>query len=108
MKRRAFVSRVGATIVAPKQGEGRMNRIAVDGVLLTLALPATAGPDALGCFTRPNDRANLAQHPDKVVTPAKLGIYRPTPANAGRHWFVAEFAPRRRDETLRTTGVCHA
>jgi hypothetical protein len=41
-----------------------MNRIALAGVLLTLAVPAAAGPDALGCFTRTYDRAHLAQHPD--------------------------------------------
>src|SRR5260370_27170063 len=107
MKRRAFVSRVGATIVAPKQGEGRMNRIALAGVLLTLALPATAGPDALGCFTRTYDRAHLAQHPDQVVTAVKLRIYRPPPGNADKYWFLAHFALRGKDETLPTHGICN-
>jgi hypothetical protein len=52
-----------------------MNRIALAGVLLILAVPAAAGPDALGCFTRTYDRA--AQHPDQVVTAVRLRIYRP-------------------------------
>src|SRR5258708_24182932 len=107
MKRRAFVSRVGVTSVAQKQGEGRMNRIALAGVLLTLALPATAGPDALGCFTRTYDRAHLAQHPDQVVTAVKLRIYRPPPGNADKYWFLAQFALRGKDETLRTNGICN-
>jgi hypothetical protein len=54
-----------------------MNRIALAGVLLILAVPAAAGPDALGCFTRTYDRAHLAQHPDQVVTAVRLRIYRP-------------------------------
>src|SRR5260370_20173180 len=100
MRRRAFVSLVGATIVAPKQGEGRMNRIALAGVLLTLALPATAGPDALGCFTPTYDRAHLAQHPDQVATALKVRIYRPPPGNADKYLFLAAFARRGEDDTL--------
>jgi hypothetical protein len=107
MKRRAFVSRVGATMVTSKQGERKMNRIALAGVLLTLAVPAAAGPDALGCFTRTYDRAHLAQHPDQVVTAVKLRIYRPPPGNADKYWFLAQFALRGKDETLRTNGICN-
>ena len=70
---------LGHPMVASKQGEGTMNRIAPAGVLLILAVPAAAGPDALGCFTRTYDRAHLAQHPDQVVTAVKLRIYRPPP-----------------------------
>ena len=47
MKRRAFISLVDATMVASKQGMGKMNRIVLAGLLLILALPAAAGPDAL-------------------------------------------------------------
>src|SRR5260370_18271502 len=107
MKRRALVSLVGATIVAPKQGEGGRNRIGVGGLLLTCGVPATAGPDALGCFTRTYDRAHLAQHPDQVVTAVKLRIYRPPPGNADKYWFLAQFALRGKDETLRTNGICN-
>jgi hypothetical protein len=53
-------------------------RLAV-AVLLVLTLPATAGPDALGCFRRIYDRAHLARHPDQVVTGVQLHIYRPPP-----------------------------
>ena len=82
MKRRAFISLVDATMVASKQGEEKMNRVVLAGLLLILALPAAAGPDAPGCFTRTYDRAHLAQHPDQVVTAVMLRIYRPPPANA--------------------------
>jgi len=47
-------------MVASKQGEGKMNRIVLAGLLLILALPAAAGPDALGCFARTYDRPHLA------------------------------------------------
>jgi len=87
-------------MVASKQGEGKMNRIALAGVLLMLAVPATAGPDALGCFTRTYDRAHLAQHPDQVVTAVKLRIHRPPPGNADKYWFLAQFRLRGKDETL--------
>jgi hypothetical protein len=43
-------------------------RIALAGLLLILAMPAAAGPDPLGCFTRSYDRAHLARHPDQLVT----------------------------------------
>jgi hypothetical protein len=52
-------------------------RIALAGLLLILAIPAAAGPDALGCFTRSYERAHLARHPDQLVTAVKLHIYRP-------------------------------
>jgi len=94
-------------MVASKQGEGKMNRIALAGVLLMLAVPASAGPDALGCFTRTYDRAHLAQHPDQVVTAVKLRIHRPPPGNADKYWFLAQFRLRGKDETLRTNGICN-
>jgi hypothetical protein len=107
MRRRAFISLVGGTMVASKQGEEKMNRIALAGVLLMLAVPATAGPDALGCFTRTYDRAHLAQHPDQVVTAVKLRIHRPPRGNADKYWFLAQFRLRGKDETLRTNGICN-
>jgi len=94
-------------MAASKQGEGTMNRIAFAGVLFILAVPATAGPDALGCFTRTYDRAHLAQHPDQVVTAVKLRIYRPPPGNADKYWFLAQFRLRGKEETLRTNGICN-
>jgi hypothetical protein len=84
-----------------------MSRIALAGVLLILAVPATAGPDALGCFTRTYDRVHLAQHPDQVVTAVKLRIYRPPPGDASKYWFLAQFRLRGKDETLRTSGICN-
>ena len=107
MKQRAFVSRVDATMVASKQGEGKMNRIALAGVLSILAVPAAAGPDALGCFTRSYDRAHLAQYPDQVVTAVKLRIYRPPSGNADKYSFLAHFALRGKDKPLRTSGICN-
>jgi len=107
MKRRAFISLVDATMVASKQGEGKMNRIALAGLLLILALPAAAGPDALGCFARSYDRAHLAQHPDQVVTAVMLRIYRPPSGNADKHWFLAQFRLRGKDKPLRTSGICN-
>ena len=107
MKRRAFISLVGGTMVASKRGEGKMNRIALAGILLILAVPAAAGPDALGCFTRTYDRAHLAQHPDQVVTAVMLRIYRPPPGNADKYWFLAQFRLRGKEETLRTNGICN-
>jgi hypothetical protein len=68
-----------------------MNRIALAGILLILAMPATGGPDALGCFTRTYDRAHLAQHPDQVVTAVKLRIYVPPPGKVDKYWFLAHF-----------------
>ena len=85
----------------------KMNRTALAGVLLILAVPATAAPDALGCFTRTYDRAHLAQHPDQMVTAVKLRIYRPPPENVDKYWFVAQFRLRGKDETLRTSGICN-
>ena len=107
MKRRAFISLVDATMVASKQGMGKMNRIVLAGLLLILALPAAAGPDAPGCFTRTYDRAHLAQHPDQVVTAVTLRIYRPPPANADKYWFLAQFRLRGKDKPLRTSGICN-
>src|SRR5262245_23637585 len=106
MKRRAFISLVGGTMVASKRGGGKMNRIALAGILLILAVPATAGPDAFGCFTRTYDRAHLAQHPDQVVTAVMLRIYRPPPGNADKYWFLAQFRLRGKDGALRTNGIC--
>lgn len=83
-----------------------MNRIALAGVLLILAVPATAGPDALGCFTRTYDRNHLARHPDQVVTAVKLRIYKPPPGETSVYWFSVQFRLRGRDETLRTGGIC--
>ena len=82
-----------------------MNRIALAGLLLILAVPATAGPDALGCFTRTYDRAHLAQH-NQVVTAVMLRIYRPPPGNADKYWFLAQFRLRGKDGSLRTNGIC--
>jgi hypothetical protein len=84
-----------------------MTRTALAGLLSILAVPATAGPDALGCFTRTYDRAHLARHPDQVVTAVKLHIYRPPPSNLNKYWFLAQFKLRGRDETLRTSGICN-
>ena len=84
-----------------------MNRIVLAGLLLILALPAAAGPDAPGCFTRTYDRAHLAQHPDQVVTAVMLRIYRPPPANADKYWFLAQFRLRGKDKPLRTSGICN-
>jgi hypothetical protein len=94
-------------MVASKQGEAKMNRIALAGVLLILAVPVAAAPDALGCFTRTYDRAHLAQHPDQVVSAVKLRIYRPPPGNADKYWFLVQFALRGKEETLRTNGICN-
>jgi hypothetical protein len=44
-----------------------MTRIALAGLLSIVVVPATAGPDALGCFTRTYDRAHLARHPDQLA-----------------------------------------
>ncbi len=79
-----------------------MTRIALAGLLLILALPATAGPEALGCFTRTYDRAHLARHPDQLVTAVKLRVYRPPRGITSKYWFLAQFRLRGRDETLRT------
>src|ERR1700745_3419702 len=76
-----------------------MTRIALVGLLLILVAPATAGPNALGCFTRTYDRAHLARHPDQVVTAVKLHIYRPPPSNLNKYWFLAQYKLRGRDET---------
>jgi hypothetical protein len=70
-------------------------------------LPATAGPDALGCFTRSYDRAHLARHPDQLVTAVKLHVYRPPPENASAYWFLLQFRLRGSDEALRTSGICN-
>src|SRR5262249_48443213 len=107
MKRRGFISLVGATMVASKQGEGKVNRIALAGLLLILALPAAAEPDAPGCFVRTYHRAHLAQHPDQVVTAVMLRIHRPPPGNADKYWFLAQFALRGKDKPLRTSGICN-
>jgi len=84
-----------------------MNRIALAGLLLILALPAAAGPDAPGCFARTYDRAHLAQHPDQVVTAVMLRIYRPPRGNADKYWFLAQFRLRGKDKPLRTSGICN-
>jgi hypothetical protein len=84
-----------------------VTRTALAGALLILAVPATAGPDALGCFTRTYDRAHLARHPEQVVTAVKLRIYRPPPGNSSKYWFLAQFRLRGKDETLRTSGICN-
>src|SRR5262249_56146581 len=102
MKRRAFISLVGGTMVASKRGEGKMNRIALAGILLILAVPAAAGPDAFGCFTRTYDRAHLAQHPDQVVTAVMLRIYRPPPANADKYSFLPHSSLRGKAGPFRT------
>jgi hypothetical protein len=61
-----------------------MTRIGLAGLLLILTVPATAGPDALGCFTRTYDRTHLAQHPDQLVTAVKLRIHRPPRGNLNK------------------------
>jgi hypothetical protein len=76
-------------------------------VLLIVAVPAIAGPNALGCFTRSYDRAHLAKHPDQLVTAVKLHIHRPPPGNGSKYWFLAQFKLRGKDETLRTSGICN-
>jgi hypothetical protein len=83
-----------------------MIRIALVGLLLTVTLPAAAGPEALGCFTRTYDRAHLARHPDQLVTAVRLRVYRPPPDTASTYWFLAQFRLRGSDETLRTSGIC--
>src|SRR5262245_10428871 len=83
-----------------KQGDGKMSRTALAGIVLLFAVSATAGPDALGCFTRAYDRAHLAQHPDQLVSAVKLRIYRPPPGNPEKYWFLAQFRLRGKDETL--------
>ena len=75
--------------------------------LLIVAVPAAAGPDALGCFTRTYDRAHLARHPEQVVTAVKLRIYRPPPGDLSKYWFLAQFRLRGQDEILRTSGICN-
>jgi hypothetical protein len=90
-----------------KQGDGKMSRTALAGIVLLLAVPATAGPDAPGCFTRTYDRAHLAQHPDQLVSAVKLRIYRPPPGNPDKYWFLAQFRLRGKDEILRTSGICN-
>ena len=86
-----------------------MNRIALAGVLLTLAVPATAGPDALGCFTRTYDRAHLARHPDQLIKEVQLNIHKPPPdIDTGKfYWFVAQFRVRGKNKPLRTGGICN-
>jgi hypothetical protein len=86
---------------------GHVTRVALAGLLLILALPATAGPEALGCFTRSYDRAHLARHPDQLVTAVKLRVYRPPPGITSKYWFLAQFRLRGGDETLRTSGICN-
>jgi hypothetical protein len=73
---------------------GHVTRVALAGLLLILALPATAGPEALGCFTRSYDRAHLARHPDQLVTAVKLRVYRPPPGITSKYWFLAQFRLR--------------
>jgi hypothetical protein len=84
-----------------------MSRTALAGIVLLLAVPATAEPDPLGCFTRTYDRNQLAQHPDQLVSAVKLRIYRPPPGNADKYWFFAQFRLRGKDDTLRTSGICN-
>jgi hypothetical protein len=84
-----------------------MTRIGLAGLLLIFTMPATAGPDALGCFTRTYNRTHLASHPDQLVTAVKLHIHRPPPGNLNKYWFLAQFRLRGRDETLRTSGICN-
>src|SRR6266508_3978051 len=98
---------IAATRPRSKQGDGKMSRTALAGIVLLLAVPATAGPDALGCFTRSYDRAHLAQHPDQLVSAIKLRIYRPPPGNPDKYWFLAQFKLRGKDEILRTSGICN-
>jgi hypothetical protein len=96
-----------ATTGEAKQGDGKMSKTGLAAIVLLLAVPATAGPEALGCFTRTYDRAHLAQHPDQVVTAVKLRVYRPPPGNEAKYWFLAQFRLRGKDETLRTSGICN-
>src|SRR5262249_39327502 len=84
-----------------------MTKIALAGLLLILAVPATAGPNALGCFTRSYDRGHLAQHPDQLVTAVKLRIFTPPRGNLSKYWFVVQFGLRGRDEALVATGICN-
>jgi hypothetical protein len=56
-----------------------MTGIALTGLVLSVAAPAAAGPNALGCFTRTYDRAHLARHPDQLITALKLHIHKPPP-----------------------------
>jgi hypothetical protein len=84
-----------------------MTKTALAGFLLILAVPVTAGPDALGCFTRTYDRAHLARHPDQLVAAVKLRIYRPPPGNLNKYWFLAQFRLRGKDESVRTSGICN-
>jgi hypothetical protein len=84
-----------------------MTRIALVGLLLILVAPATAGPNALGCFARTYDRAHLARHPDQLVTAVKLHIYRTPPDILNKYWFLAQFRVRGKDEPLRTSGICN-
>ena len=85
---------------------GHLIRIALTGLPLILTLPAAAGHEALGCFTRSYDRAHLARHPDQLVTAVKLHVYRPPRGITSKYWFLAKFDLRGRDETLRTSGIC--
>ena len=82
--------------------------LALAGFLLILPQPATAAPEALGCFTRTYDRAHLARHPDQLVTAVKLRVYRPSPGEItrGNYWFLAQFSLRGSDEPLRASGLC--
>ena len=79
---------------------------------LGVAVPAAAGPDALGCFTRTYDSAHLAQHPDQLITAVKLRIYMPppdpeyAPSSANVYWFTAKFRLRGRSKTMHAGGVC--
>jgi hypothetical protein len=84
-----------------------MTKTALAGFLLILAVPVTAGPDALGCFTRTYDRAHLARHPDQLVAAVKLRIYRPPPGNLNKYRFLAQFRLRGKDESVRTSGICN-
>lgn len=80
---------------------------AIATLLSSAILPATAGPDALGCFTRTYDRGHLAQHPNQIVRAVKLRIYRPPPGDLSKYWFLAQFRLRGQDEALRTSGICN-
>jgi hypothetical protein len=65
-----------------------MIRIALAGLLPTLAAPAPAWSDtALGCFVRVYDRSHLARHADQIVTAAVEG--KPAPME-----LLKEVAPR--------------
>jgi|SRR6516165_785192 hypothetical protein len=86
-----------------------MTGISLAGFLLSVAAPAAAGPNALGCFTRTYDRAHLARHPDQLITALKLLIHKPPPPDTNTrkyYWFRAQFNLRGRQETLRTSGFC--